>query len=75
VPSFVPAVCKLRLRDFEEARDGWLVLHEKGGKERRIPCHHLTRDYLRAYIAVAALLGRDAPLFQSAPGHAGRLSG
>jgi hypothetical protein len=51
------------------------VLHEKGGKERRIPCHHLARDYLRSYVAASALAAKDAPLFQGAPRHAGRLSG
>jgi integrase/recombinase XerD len=71
----VTAVCKMRLRDFEEARDGWLVLHEKGGRERRIPCHHLARDYLRAYVPAAGIVEKDAPLFQGAPGHADRLSG
>jgi integrase len=52
----VSAVCKMRCKDFEDSGgDAWLVLHEKGGKERRIPCHHQARDYLRAYVAAAAL--------------------
>jgi site-specific recombinase XerD len=75
----VGAVVKMRVRDFEdEGKDAWLVLREKGGKERRIPCHHLTREYLREYLAAAALApdgNGKGPLFQSAPRHSQRLSG
>jgi integrase len=44
----VTAVCRLRVGDFEDARQAWLKLDEKGGKERRIACHHVTREYLQA---------------------------
>ena len=73
----VSAVCKMTVRDFEdESATAFLVLHEKGGKERRIPCHHQTREYLRAYIAAAGFEQRArVALFQSAPGRAGALSG
>ena len=74
----VGAVVKMRRRDFEdEAGDAWLVLHEKGGKERRIPCHHVTRNALRAYIAGGGFEdGRSkVALFQSAPRRSGSLSG
>jgi len=72
----VGAVVKMQVRDFEEGDNAWLVLHEKGGRERRIPCHHKTRDYLRAYLE-AARLERESrlPLFQSAPHRTGALSG
>jgi site-specific recombinase XerD len=41
----VSAVCKMTVRDFEdESATAFLVLHEKGGKERRIPCHHQMRE-------------------------------
>jgi site-specific recombinase XerD len=79
------AVCRMLVRDFEdESATAWLVLHEKGGKERRIPCHHQTREYLRAYIEAARFnrppaggeaSQRRSPLFQSAPGRTGALSG
>jgi len=74
----VGAVVKMRLRDFEdESADAWLVLREKGGKQRRIPCHHRIRECLRAYVAAAAFLDARSkePLFQSAPGHSKKLSG
>lgn len=47
------------MRDFEdEGQQSWLVLREKGGKERRIPCHHLTCAHLREYPQAAALQRR-----------------
>jgi integrase len=73
----VGALCKMTVRDFEdESATASLVLHEKGGKERRIPCHHVTREYLRAYVAAAGFEPRaKEPLFQSAPGRKPVLSG
>ena len=73
----VGAVVRMTVRDFQdESENAWLVLHEKGGKERRIPCHHQTRAYLREYIAAAGLEpGARVPLFQSAPRRSGTLSG
>lgn len=73
----VGALVKMTVRDFEdEGENAWLILHEKGGKERRIPCHHRTREYLRAYVAAAGLDPKSRePLFQSAPRRSGTLSG
>jgi integrase/recombinase XerD len=75
----VGAVVRMRVRDFH-AREGAadLVLREKGGKERRLPAHHLVREYLEDYLQAAELReladGR-APLFQSAPRRSKTLSG
>lgn len=73
----VGALCKMTVRDFEdESAAASLVLHEKGGKERRIPCHHQTCEYLRAYVAAAGFEPRArVPLFQNAPGRKPALSG
>jgi site-specific recombinase XerD len=73
----VGALCKMRVRDFEdEGATASLVLHEKGGKERRIPCHHQTREYVRAYVLAAGFeLRAKVPLFQSMPRRSGVLSG
>jgi site-specific recombinase XerD len=74
----VGAVVRMRVRDFQELEQtAWLILREKGGKERRLPAHHLVREYIRAYLDVAELTPRHAraPLFQSAPGHSKVLSG
>ena len=37
----VNAVLKMKVRDFfVQGRRGWVRLHEKGGKEHEVPCHH-----------------------------------
>jgi site-specific recombinase XerD len=73
----ISAAVGMLVRDFEDAGDhAALLLHEKGGKERRIACHHKAREYLRAYIAAAGFDPRaKVPLFQSAPRRSGKLSG
>ena len=72
----VGAVVKMRVRDFEDGDNAWLILHEKGGRERRIPCHHKTRDYLRAYVLAAGLEPTSGvPLFQGAPRRSRALCG
>jgi integrase len=68
----VGAVVRMSVRDFQEnGTTAWLVLREKGGKERRLPAHHLVRQYVREYLDIAGLSRRElarAPLFQSLPG-------
>jgi integrase len=51
-------------------------LHEKGGKQAAMPCHHNLESYLRAYIDGAGL-ARDpkALLFQSYSRATGQLTG
>jgi integrase len=50
----------------QQGKRCWLRLHEKGGKEHEIPCHHTAEGYLDAYVAAAGIAGdRDAPLFRS----------
>lgn len=73
----VGAAVAMRVRDFEdEGEHANLVLHEKGGKERRIACHHKTREYLRAYIQAAGFEPRaKLPLFQTAPRRSSALTG
>ena len=73
----VGAAVKMTVRDFDDSGEqAALVLHEKGGKERRIPCHHKAREFLHAYIAEAEFDARaKVPLFQTAPGRSARLSG
>ena len=72
----ITAVVRMKVGDFEDGARPSLKLREKGGKERRIACHHVTREYLDAYLTAAGLAATwDAPLFPGAPGHAGQLSG
>ena len=51
----INAVLQMKLRDyFVQGRRGWGRLHEKGGKEHEVPCHHNLEQYLDEYIAAAA---------------------
>jgi integrase len=37
----INAVINMKVRDyFVQGRRGWVRLHEKGGKEHELPCHH-----------------------------------
>jgi integrase len=37
----INAVLEMKVRDyFVQGRRGWVRLHEKGGKEHEVPCHH-----------------------------------
>ena len=41
-------------------------LHEKGGKEHEVPCHHTLEKYLDAYIAAAGIAeDTEGPLFRT----------
>ena len=54
----VNAVISMKVKDyFTQGRRGWVRLHEKGGKEHEVPCHHTLEAYLDAYIAAAGLAG------------------
>ena len=54
----------------------WVRLHEKGGKQHAMPCHHNLETYLHAYIDGAGL-ARDpkALLFQTYSRATGKLTG
>ena len=69
----VGAAIGMRLEDvYVQGRRTWVRLHEKGGKEHEMPCHHNLDAYLHAYID-QALAGGDkkAFLFRSARGARG----
>jgi len=63
----VNAVLQMKVRDyFVQVRRGWVRLHEKGGKEHEVPCHHNLEQYLDEYIAAAGIAGDpDGPLFRT----------
>jgi site-specific recombinase XerD len=73
----VGAVLQMKVRDyFVQGRRGWVRLHEKGGKEHEVPCHHNLERYLDEYIAAADIGGdADGPLFRTAAGKTGNLTG
>ena len=63
----VNAVTGMRVEDYViRGRRGWVRLHEKGGREHEVPCHHRLERFLDDYIEDAGIAGdRDGPLFRS----------
>ena len=63
----VGALVKLSVRDYyRQGSKAWFVLDEKGGKQNRVPAHHLAAEYVEQYIEHAGIgLQRDMPLFRS----------
>lgn len=61
----ITATVKMNVRDvFTKQRRLWVRLHEKGGKEHEMPCHHSLEEYLHEYIEAAGIAGKkDQPLF------------
>jgi integrase/recombinase XerD len=72
----INAVLQMKVSDyFVQSRRGWVRLHEKGGKQHEVPCHHNLEHYLDEYIAAAGLAGDpDGPLFRTAAGKSGALT-
>jgi site-specific recombinase XerD len=73
----VNAALKMKVRDyFVQGRRGWVRLHEKGGKQHEVPCHHNLEKYLDEYIAAAGIAADlEGPLFRTAAGKTGALTG
>ena len=71
----VGAAIKMRVEDvYIQGRRTWVRLHEKGGKEHEMPCHHNLEAWLHAYTEVAQLGGGKGPLFRTLAGRTGKLS-
>jgi site-specific recombinase XerD len=72
----VGAALAMRVEDvFPQNRRLWVRLREKGGKPHAMPCHHMFKDYLVAYLDGAGL--RDDPQrppFRTLDRGAGQLS-
>lgn len=46
----------MKVRDYSvQGRRGWVRLHEKGGKEHEVRCHHNLEQLLDEYIAAAGI--------------------
>jgi site-specific recombinase XerD len=67
----VGAALKLKLEDLRPQGTGWQIhLHEKGGKEHKMPCHHALAEMLHAYVAAAGIASdRKGWLFRTSPRH------
>jgi site-specific recombinase XerD len=69
----IGAALKMRVEDLQAKGSGWLIrLHEKGGKQHMMPCHHALAEALHVYIAAAGI-GEDKKrfLFGTSRGHDG----
>jgi integrase len=69
----IGAALKMRVEDLQSKGSGWLIrLHEKGGKQHMMPCHHALAEALRAYIDAAGISAdKKAFLFRTSRGHGG----
>ena len=67
----VGAALKMKVEDLRPRGAAWTIrLHEKGGKEHAMPCHHALAEALHAYIASASIAeDRKGWLFRTAKGH------
>jgi site-specific recombinase XerD len=63
----VNAVIGMKVKDyFIQGRRGWVRLHEKGGKEHEVPCHHTLEKLLDEYLTAAEIAGdAEGPLFRT----------
>ena len=70
----VNAVIEMKVKDyFIQGRRGWVRLHEKGGKEHEVPCHHTLERFLDEYIEAAGIAGdANGALFRSVGHKTGR---
>jgi site-specific recombinase XerD len=67
----VGAALKLKVEDLRPHGTGWQIhLHEKGGKDNKMPCHHALSEMLHAYVAAAGFADdRKGWLYRTSPGH------
>ena len=72
----VGAALKMRAEDvYVQGRRTWVRLHEKGGKQHEMPCHHSLDEYLHAYIEAGGLgASPKGYLFRTATPHTGALT-
>ncbi len=63
----IGAATSMKVQDvFVQRRRLYVRLHEKGGKEHEMPCHHVLEKYLQAYIEGACLkYDPSLPLFRT----------
>jgi site-specific recombinase XerD len=67
----ITAALRMKVEDLRSQGAGWqLRLHEKGGKDHAMPCHHALAEALRAYIDAAGIAkDRKGCLFRTSRGH------
>jgi site-specific recombinase XerD len=67
----INAALKMKVKDLRPRGSGWTIrLHEKGGKQHAMPCHHALAEALHAYINAAGIVeNRKGWLFLTSSGH------
>jgi len=72
----IGAVIQMKVGDyFVQGRRRWVRLHEKGGKEHDVPCHHRLDQCLHDYIEAAGIADdTDGYLFRTARRKTGQLT-
>jgi integrase/recombinase XerD len=72
----IGAVIQMKVGDyFVQGRRRWVRLHEKGGKEHDVPCHHRLDQCLHDYIEAAGITDDvDGYLFRTARRKTGQLT-
>jgi len=65
----ITAALRMQVADLRSKGTGWqIMLHEKGGREHVMPCHHALAQALRAYIDGAGIAAdRKGWLFRTSP--------
>jgi integrase len=68
----INAALQMKVEDLRPRGAGWTIrLHEKGGKQHAMPCHHALAEAVRAYIAAGIVEDRKGWLFRTSRGHDG----
>jgi integrase/recombinase XerD len=72
----VNAALQMKVGDyFVQGRRGWIRLHEKGGREHTVPCHHNLERFLDEYFTAVGIAGdTGGPLFRTFKGRSGVLT-
>jgi integrase len=67
----ITAALKMKVEDLQPKGSGWLIrLHEKGGKQHAMPCHHSLAEALHVYKGAAGIAeDRKGWLFRTSPRH------
>ena len=69
----ITAALRMKVEDLRPKGAGWEIrLHEKGGKQHAMPCHHALAEALRNYLDAAGIAeDRKGFLFRTSRGHLG----
>jgi site-specific recombinase XerD len=67
----INAALRMKVEDLRPKGAGWqILLHEKGGKQHMMPCHHALAEALRTFIDAAGIAeDRKGWLFRTSPRH------